>query len=68
MACAEHKNQSLLSMTMTVVSSGCIVSGSTVKGALLLFSSVRVHSYRSIRHPVILPNDVMPGQRLNDLQ
>lgn len=39
----------------SMVSGGCIVSGSTVKSSLL-FSSVRVHSYCSIEDAVILPN------------
>ena len=39
----------------SMVSGGCIISGSTVK-ASLLFSSVRVHSYCSISEAVLLPN------------
>ncbi|MDB5807910.1 MAG: glucose-phosphate adenylyltransferase [Betaproteobacteria bacterium] len=39
----------------SMVSGGCIISGSTVKCSLL-FSSVRVHSYCSIEQAVILPD------------
>ncbi len=39
----------------SMVSCGCIISGSTVKCSLL-FSSVRIHSYCSIEQAVILPN------------
>ena len=39
----------------SLVSSGCIVSGSTVRGSLL-FNSVRVNSYGTIEDSVILPN------------
>ena len=39
----------------SIISGGCIISGSTVKCSLL-FSSVRVHSYCSIEGSVILPN------------
>jgi len=39
----------------SMVSGGCIISGSTVKCSLL-FSSVRVHSYCSIDGAVVLPN------------
>lgn len=39
----------------SLVSGGCIVSGSTVKRSLL-FSDVRVNSYSSIEDSVILPN------------
>ena len=38
----------------SMVSGGCIVSGSTVRNSLL-FNSVRVHSYCSINETVILP-------------
>jgi len=38
----------------SMVSGGCIISGSTIKCSLL-FSSVRVHSYCSIEQAVILP-------------
>jgi glucose-1-phosphate adenylyltransferase len=38
----------------SMVSGGCIISGSTIKCSLL-FSSVRVHSYCSIDQAVILP-------------
>jgi glucose-1-phosphate adenylyltransferase len=39
----------------SMVSGGCIISGSTVRCSLL-FSSVRVHSYCSIDQAVVLPN------------
>ena len=39
----------------SLVSGGCIVSGSTVRRSLL-FSNVRVHSYCRIEDAVILPN------------
>jgi len=39
----------------SMVSGGCIISGSTVRNSLL-FSSVRVHSFCSIEEAVILPN------------
>ncbi len=39
----------------SMVSGGCIVSGSTVRNSLL-FSSVRVHSFCSIEEAIILPN------------
>ena len=45
----------------SMVSGGCIVSGSDVRGSLL-FSRVRVNSYSSVRDSVILP-DVDIGQR-----
>ena len=38
----------------SMVSGGCIVSGSTVRNSIL-FSNVRVHSYCDIRDAVILP-------------
>jgi glucose-1-phosphate adenylyltransferase len=38
----------------SMVSGGCIISGSTIRSSLL-FSSVRVHSYCSIEQAVILP-------------
>jgi glucose-1-phosphate adenylyltransferase len=38
----------------SVVSGGCLISGTSVKRSLL-FSSVRVHSYGSIEDSVILP-------------
>jgi glucose-1-phosphate adenylyltransferase len=41
--------------TDSIVSGGCIVSGSTVRRSLL-FSNVHVHSYASIEDAVILPN------------
>jgi glucose-1-phosphate adenylyltransferase len=44
----------------SMVSGGCIVSGSTVRRSLL-FSSVRVHSYCSIEQAVVLP-DVKIGR------
>jgi len=47
--------------TDSIVSGGCIVSGSTVRRSLL-FSNVHVHSYASIEDAVILPNvDVARG-------
>ena len=39
----------------SMVSGGCIVSGSTVRSSLL-FSSVRVHSYCTLEGAVVLPN------------
>jgi glucose-1-phosphate adenylyltransferase len=39
----------------SIVGSGCIVSGSTIRRSLL-FSRVRVHSYCEIEDSVILPN------------
>ena len=39
----------------SMVSGGCVISGSTVRNSLL-FSSVRVHSYCAIEQAVILPN------------
>ena len=39
----------------SMVSGGCIISGSTVRGSLL-FSNVRVHSFCSIEDSVILPD------------
>src|SRR5262245_29337101 len=39
----------------SIVSGGCIISGSKLKRSLL-FSNVRVHSYCSIEDSVILPN------------
>jgi glucose-1-phosphate adenylyltransferase len=42
----------------SMVSGGCIVSGSTLRGSIL-FSSVRVHSYCEIRDAVILPEVVV---------
>ena len=39
----------------SVVSGGCIVSGSTIRKSLL-FSNVRTHSYAEIEDSVILPN------------
>jgi glucose-1-phosphate adenylyltransferase len=38
----------------SMVSGGCIVSGSTIHGSIL-FSNVRVHSYCDIREAVVLP-------------
>ena len=38
----------------SMVSGGCIISGSKVKRSVL-FSSVRVHSYSTIKEAVILP-------------
>jgi len=42
----------------SMVSGGCIVSGSTIYNSIL-FSSVRVHSYCDIREAVILPEVVV---------
>ena len=42
----------------SLVSGGCIISGSTVKGSLV-FSNVRVHSFSSIEDSVILPDVVI---------
>lgn len=39
----------------SLVSNGCIISGSTVKGSLL-FTNVRVHSFALIEDSVLLPN------------
>ena len=49
----------------TIVSGGCIVSGSRVSSSVL-FSGVRVHSFCTINEAVLLP-DVQIGQgcRLN---
>jgi glucose-1-phosphate adenylyltransferase len=45
----------------SVVSGGCLISGTTVKRSLL-FSNVRVHSYGSIEDSVILPDVVVNRQ------
>ena len=42
----------------SVVASGCIVSGSTVRKSVL-FSGVRVNSYCKIEHSVLLPEVVV---------
>jgi glucose-1-phosphate adenylyltransferase len=42
----------------SIIGSGCIVSGSTVRRSLL-FSKVRVHSFCTIEDSVILPNAVV---------
>lgn len=42
----------------SLVSGGCIISGSLVKGSLV-FSNVRVHSFSSIEDSVILPDVVI---------
>ena len=48
----------------SMVSGGCIISGSTIYNSML-FSSVRVHSYCDIREAVILPEvSVGRGSRL----
>ena len=39
----------------SLVSGGCIISGSTVRRSLL-FSNVRIHSYSNVEDSVILPN------------
>ncbi len=44
--------------TDSMVSSGCIISGSTVRKSLL-FSNVRMHSYSEIEQAVILPDVVI---------
>jgi glucose-1-phosphate adenylyltransferase len=46
----------------SIISSGCIVSGSTVRRSLL-FSKVQVHSYCTIEDSVILP-DVEVGRHV----
>jgi glucose-1-phosphate adenylyltransferase len=46
----------------SMVSGGCIVSGSTLRNSIL-FSSVRVHSYCEIREAVILPEVVSGAAR-----
>ncbi|EKV28712.1 Glucose-1-phosphate adenylyltransferase [Caenispirillum salinarum AK4] len=38
----------------SLVSGGCIISGATVRGSLL-FSNVRVNSYSTVEHTVVLP-------------
>jgi glucose-1-phosphate adenylyltransferase len=49
----------------SMVSGGCIVSGSTLRNSIL-FSNVRVHSYCDIREAVILPEVVIGrGAKLN---
>jgi glucose-1-phosphate adenylyltransferase len=45
----------------SLVSGGCIISGSSVKGSLV-FSNVRVHSFCSIEDSVILPDVVINRQ------
>ena len=48
----------------SLVSGGCIISGSTFRS--VLFSSVRVHSYSSVEWSVLLPGvQVGRGARLN---
>jgi len=48
----------------SLVSGGCIVSGSVFRS--VLYSSVRVHSYSSVSWAVLLPNvQVGRGARLN---
>jgi glucose-1-phosphate adenylyltransferase len=42
----------------SLVSGGCIISGSSVKGSLV-FSNVRVHSFSTIEDSVILPDVVI---------
>lgn len=44
----------------SLVSSGCIISGSTVRKSIL-FSNVRIHSYSTIYEAVVLP-DVVIGR------
>jgi glucose-1-phosphate adenylyltransferase len=49
----------------SLVSGGCIVSGSTLRRTLL-FTGVHVHSYAAIDHAVILPHvQIGRGARLN---
>ncbi|MFC5607136.1 glucose-1-phosphate adenylyltransferase [Variovorax soli] len=49
----------------TIVSGGCIVSGSKVSSSVL-FSGVRVHSYCEINEAVLMPDvEVGRGSRLN---
>jgi glucose-1-phosphate adenylyltransferase len=49
----------------SVVSGGCVVSGSTIKHSLL-FSGVKVHSYSSVHESVILPDvDIGRHCRIN---
>jgi len=50
----ENKDQ-LGQAVSSMVSGGCIISGSTVRRSLL-FSNVHVHSYSNIEDSVILPN------------
>jgi glucose-1-phosphate adenylyltransferase len=45
----------------SLVSGGCIISGSSVKGSLV-FSNVRVHSFCSIEDSLILPDVVVNRQ------
>jgi glucose-1-phosphate adenylyltransferase len=49
----------------SMVSGGCVVSGSTVRDSLL-FSRVYVHSYSEVNESVILPDvDIGEGCRIN---
>lgn len=51
----------------SIVSGGCIVSGSSVKNSLL-FTNVRVHSHGSVEDAVILPEvEVGRGARLKNV-
>jgi glucose-1-phosphate adenylyltransferase len=51
--------------TDSMVSGGCVISGSQVKSSLL-FSNVRVHSYAKISSSVILPDvEIGRNARLN---
>ena len=48
----------------SMVSGGCIVSGSTIRNSIL-FSNVRVHSYCDVREAVVLPEvEIGRGARL----
>ena len=48
----------------SLVSGGCIVSGSTLRRSLL-FTGVHLHSYGSVENAVVLPNvDIGRGARL----
>jgi glucose-1-phosphate adenylyltransferase len=50
--------------TSSLVSGGCIVSGSTLRRSLL-FTGVHLHSYGSVENAVVLPNvDIGRGARL----
>ena len=51
----------------SLVSGGCIISGSVVKRSLM-FTGVRVHSYATIENAVVLPYvEVGQGARLKDV-
>jgi glucose-1-phosphate adenylyltransferase len=46
------------SATSSMVSGGCVISGSTINQSLL-FTNVRTHSYASLHRAVVLPNVVV---------